>query len=236
MVQITWDFRVQSQILTRDIQKVEPAVGGILRELFPCLRNMCFLTSLRLVKPGRSRCSPFTIKKSPGKFKQSIYPDKKIPNKGQQLKSEYLREPTDFEKLMQYPDLCNNRRTLTNVITLFLAGIKDSVMMPILTVWVPYFELISGFSDKTLDRILEDKVEIAYVPCWEICGERRLFYSSCLLLLGQATQWGEGLLEVSSWLAFDKLPAASTCLSFKLLLWDYDQKDSINQLLNQLQF
>ena len=125
-------------------------------------------------------------------------PDKKIPNEGQQLKSEtepeYLREPTDFAKLMQYPDLCNNRRTLTNMTPPSLAGVKDSVMMPILAVWVPYFELISGCSDKTVDRILEDKVEILYVPCWEICGAKRLFYSSCLLLLGQATEGGEGLL------------------------------------------
>lgn len=44
-----------------------------------------------------------------------------------------------------------------------LAGVKDSVTMPILTVWVPYFELISGCSGKTADRILEDKVEIAYM-------------------------------------------------------------------------
>lgn len=92
---------------------------------------------------------------------------------------------------MQYLDLCNNRRTLTNMITSSLADIKDSVTMPILTVQVPYFKVISGFWDERVDRILEDKVEIVYVPFWEICGEKRLFYSSCLLLLGQATQWWE---------------------------------------------
>lgn len=92
---------------------------------------------------------------------------------------------------MQYLDLCNNRKTLTNTTTSSLADTKDSVTMPILTVQVPYFEVISGFSDETVDRILEDKVEIVCVPCWEICGEKRLLYSSCLLLLGQATQWWE---------------------------------------------
>lgn len=75
------------------------------------------------------------------------------------------------------------------MMTSSLADTKDSVTMPILTVQVPYFEIISGFSDETVDRILEDKVEIVCVPCWEICGEKRLFYSSCLLLLGQATRW-----------------------------------------------
>lgn len=88
---------------------------------------------------------------------------------------------------------------------------------------------MSGCLDKTVSEILEYEAEIFYVPCWKICGKKILFYSSCLLVLGQALR--DFCMAHLGLAHLDKLLDVSICLSFTMLLWDFYLKPAKTNFL-----
>lgn len=139
LLQIIWDFRVHHKFWDGTCKRWSRLYKTSAENCFHRLRN-AFPTSLRLVKPGRSGCSPSLSKSSQAKSDYLIL-TKMFPtgNNSWELKlHQSSSEPVEFTKLMECPELRSHGRTLTNIMTPSLAGIKDSVMIPILTVQVPY--------------------------------------------------------------------------------------------------
>lgn len=118
---------------------MKQTVQDICRELFPLSQEYVFSSQPEAGKTRKEQVFTITIKKFTGKVRVSN-PDRNIPKREQQLISEtgpeFLGEPADFAKLMECPELCNHRTTLTNIMIPSLAGIKESVTIPILIVRV----------------------------------------------------------------------------------------------------